>query len=362
MAPNMGASQQLILFGKAKNAKNSAYIGYKHVEDGSTENTLTLGLYGVDQILNINGVGNVGIGTSAPIGKLHVNGGGTLPLIISGGAGNYREGIRIIPTGSWSDILLGGNDVTQDSGTSANSWFIGNNNGNFYISRNGSSGGTASLKCVSNVWSWNGTANGSVTAANQLNSIRTIGGSTFAEALKSNFNSYKSSTNRNVLLHYYSSAYGNGSAVFGYYLSGYDSSPYGGFYVCHYNSAKYVGIQNGTYTQYEITKSASSSRKVKENISLMTDEQANNLLNLSVINFDYKSNIEGGKKNQKGIIIEELIDIMPECIVNLDDYDGNNSEILQVDYTKFIPYLIKLCQEQQKEINLLKKGEDLCLT
>lgn len=190
--------------------------------------------------------------------------------------------------------------------------------------------------------------------AQRLDSIRTIGGSTFAAALQSNFNSYKSSTARNTLLHYYSSAGGNGSAVFGYYLNGYDSNPYGGFYVCHYNSAKYVGIQNGTYTQYEITKSASSSRKVKENISLMTDEQVNNLLNLSVINFDYKPDIENGKKNQKGIIIEELIDTMPECIVNLDDYNGDNSEILQVDYTKFVPYLIKLCQKQQREIDKLK--------
>lgn len=66
--------------------------------------------------------------------------------------GNYREGLRIHAQGSWSDITLCGNDNTGDTGTSANSWFVGNNNGNFYISRNGSSSGTAWLGCVGNVW------------------------------------------------------------------------------------------------------------------------------------------------------------------------------------------------------------------
>lgn len=65
---------------------------------------------------------------------------------------SYREGLRIHATSSWSDITLCGNDNTGNSGTSANSWLIGNNNGNFYITRNGSSSGTAWLGCVGNVW------------------------------------------------------------------------------------------------------------------------------------------------------------------------------------------------------------------
>lgn len=73
-------------------------------------------------------------------------------LSIFPNSGDYREGIRIHSVGSWSDITLCGNDNTGDSGTSANSWFIGNNNGNFYIARNGSPGGTAYIGCVSNVW------------------------------------------------------------------------------------------------------------------------------------------------------------------------------------------------------------------
>ena len=65
---------------------------------------------------------------------------------------SYREGLRIHATGSWSDITLCGNDNTGNSGISANSWFLGNNNGDFYIARNGSSTGTSLFGCVGNVW------------------------------------------------------------------------------------------------------------------------------------------------------------------------------------------------------------------
>lgn len=92
---------------------------------------------------------------------------------------NYREGIRIHSTGSWSDITLCGDDNTGDSGISANSWFIGNNNGNFYIARNGSPGSTAWLECVNNIWStmnplW--IKGGSTEAGGDVNRLTTSAG------------------------------------------------------------------------------------------------------------------------------------------------------------------------------------------
>ena len=60
-------------------------------------------------------------------------------IYCQGTASSYREGLRIKPYSSWSTILLGGNDLTADSGTSAKSWAILNNDGNFYINKNGSS-------------------------------------------------------------------------------------------------------------------------------------------------------------------------------------------------------------------------------
>lgn len=54
--------------------------------------------------------------------------------------GSYQEGIRIQPYSSWATIMLLGTDSTASAGgTSAKSWGIFNNDGNFYINKNGSS-------------------------------------------------------------------------------------------------------------------------------------------------------------------------------------------------------------------------------
>lgn len=53
--------------------------------------------------------------------------------------GNYQEGIRIQPYAAWSTIMLLGTDTTATSdGTSAKSWGIFNNDGNFYINKGAS--------------------------------------------------------------------------------------------------------------------------------------------------------------------------------------------------------------------------------
>ena len=48
--------------------------------------------------------------------------------------------MRLYPISNWSAVLFGGNDLaaTTLTGTTANSWFVGNNNGTFYITKNGS--------------------------------------------------------------------------------------------------------------------------------------------------------------------------------------------------------------------------------
>ena len=168
---------------------------------GTNRNTLVVGQSGVDKIVVGNlqstikgavvGAHNSALSAWAP---LHISGtavylyneqtkraqilDGCLSLFPANSS--YREGLRIHSYGSWADILLCGNDNTGDSGTSANSWFIGNNNGNFYIARNGSSSSSSAiLSCVSNVWSWNGTATGSISGnaatATQLASTGTTG-------------------------------------------------------------------------------------------------------------------------------------------------------------------------------------------
>ena len=72
---------------------------------------------------------------------------------------DYREGIRIHSYNNYADIILCGNDNTDDSGTSANTWGIFNNNGAFGIGKNGEgiTSGTYTLNCKTDgIWRVNG--------------------------------------------------------------------------------------------------------------------------------------------------------------------------------------------------------------
>lgn len=70
---------------------------------------------------------------------------------------NYTEGIRLHPSsGGWNAIVFCGTDNTGDSGTSANTWGLFTNAGNFYISKNGSNNAATYLQNVNNAWSLGG--------------------------------------------------------------------------------------------------------------------------------------------------------------------------------------------------------------
>ena len=106
-----------------------------------------------------------------------------------------------------------------------------------------------------------------------------------------------------------------------------------------------------------------SSKLVKENIKAIDDEKAKKLLELNVVDFDY---IEGkGKKGQTGLIAEDVLPIIPNVVGVPDGYNetevkeklANGEEVvatMSIDYTKLVPYLIKMVQIQQKEIDELK--------
>lgn len=85
--------------------------------------------------------------------------------------------------------------------------------------------------------------------------LSSISGASHSAAIKTWFDNNKASIPRNQLISAYSSAMSNGSIVTGYFLSGYDTAPYGGFFVGHYDRAWYVGISNGTYSEQQLLTS-----------------------------------------------------------------------------------------------------------
>ena len=97
-----------------------------------------------------------------------------------------------------------------------------------------------------------------------------------------------------------------------------------------------------------------SSRLVKDNIEDIED--AEKILELRPVEFDYKF---GG--HSYGFIAEEVEEVLPNLVHTPKDYD--EKEVIDGDYTKskklaydeFIPYLVKMIQKQQEEINELKE-------
>ena len=143
--------------------------------------------YSALRSLQVNVAGNANtasqLQTARTIWGQSFNGTGNVDglLKIQANAGNYCEGIRIKPIANWSTIVLGGPDLTADTGTSAKTWSIHNNNGNFYINNNASDSQKATrLWGHANGW----TIGNSSTSSYALNAasficdswVRTIGG------------------------------------------------------------------------------------------------------------------------------------------------------------------------------------------
>lgn len=186
--PNSSHSEY-IEWGKAGSSYNSGHIAYNHLGNGSNTNFVSIGLWGNNQILNVTGKGNVGIGTNAPSAKLQVNGDMLISntLTFSGvTGGNFNEGVRIQDAGNkWAGITLG---ATGTSGCSPQSgevaWFIAKHpGGEFSITPNSSTGSTGlsltsggAIKWLNNniITSAGGTINGNLTINGVGNNVDSV--------------------------------------------------------------------------------------------------------------------------------------------------------------------------------------------
>ena len=115
------------------------------------------------------------------------------------------------------------------------------------------------------------------------------------------------------------------------------------------NWATKAGINCRTGVYYGKGFSNTSSILVKENIKSLSEDKARQILLTRPVSFDYKKEF-GGMKNQFGLIAEELEEILPELVQQPADEKGYK----HINYSLIIPFLIKLAQSQQKEIDQLK--------
>lgn len=119
----------------------------------------------------------------------------------------------------------------------------------------------------------------------------------------------------------------------------------------------YLNNSSGTQTIYEtgntgnitcVSLTQTSSRKVKKNITDMTTEEARKLLELEPVSFDYKEEAQG--TDRRGFIAEDVAKVLPNVVT-----PETENAPASLDYIQLIPYLVKMVQEQQKDIEELKK-------
>jgi len=115
-----------------------------------------------------------------------------------------------------------------------------------------------------------------------------------------------------------------------------------GAHVRDYCTAGYIPITASAFV-------VASSKRYKDHVEYMTEEDANKLLNLEVAKFDYKN----GEKGQYGLYAEDTVDLIPTCVHIKDE------QVEGIDYSKLVPFLIKKLQMQERDIQ--KVNDDLQL-
>ncbi len=92
-----------------------------------------------------------------------------------------------------------------------------------------------------------------------------------------------------------------------------------------------------------------SSRRYKENIVDMTEDEALKILDVLVKVFDYRADSKMRGKKVAGVIAEEIFEVIPNC-VSMKEIDGAMVPD-GVDYSKLVPYLIKGLQMLYEKMN-----------
>ena len=249
-------------------------------------------------------------------------------------------------SGTIGKLVINGNYLQADSGTSGNVYRM-------YIQKPTSAStwcfstqygsttkvGTFYARADGLVYCTSLTSNGAVSAGGN---ITTNGSITAAGKLTAtgNLELRTSGNASNILLHddYAKYCYIRYSGARLWFIPATDS---GGFELA--NSAS---LDANTGTFYATAWGSNSSRRYKENITELTETVADRLLKIKTYHFDYKKDY--GNKDMYGVIAEEVEQVHKNAVLY------RNGEPDAVDYTRFIPLLMKKVQMQDKKLKYLE--------
>lgn len=115
-----------LVIGKESTSKNAAYFGFTYDGSGSSKNFASIGFHSVDNILCVAATSYVGIGTTTPEHKLHVN--GNVAAIATDAT---PRSFRAINTNGTISLLTSTSRGVYDSTNSR--WLIGTNGTNSFL-------------------------------------------------------------------------------------------------------------------------------------------------------------------------------------------------------------------------------------
>lgn len=113
------------------------------------------------------------------------------------------------------------------------------------------------------------------------------------------------------------------------------------------NSSGTANIQadGSTGNMWVVNLYQTSSKKIKKNITELSLQEAQKILDLKPVTFDFKNEELG--TDRRGFIAEDVEEIIPQIVTEVND-------LKSIDYVSLIPYLVKVIQEQDKRIKNLE--------
>jgi len=330
----------LYMVGRNSASKNTGQVYFYYDGDGSNNNRLSLGLYAVDDVLNVTAAGLVGIGTTNPAGQLS----GTIGLSIVN-ATNAALGLSN-GTNHWLNYLSGTTYRIWNNSVSETMTILLNGNIGIGTSSPGFkldiTSGVPDVLRVTNT----GSATGNNPTAQFLNTNGDHSWGICAEFRVGN----GSGTDRSSILFshgYDTNTWGLG---FGYTDSTYfrinkDQGPYGG----GWGTTLFSMDRSGNYS---FAGSNVSDRRNKKDITYIEDSQLSIILKLKPASFNKRS---PGKDEYSDHVHTGFIaqDVLEENIPNL--VHGNEEEGYGLDYDGILALTVKALQESNAKITILEE-------